>query len=133
MDSLRDVLPNLVALGPRFMTVTYGAMGTTRIRTVEIAAMIHNEFELECACHLTCVGAHSDQVDAQLDHIHRHGIENIVALRGDPPRGQDSFQAVKGGFSRYDLGRSQNTRAVRFKIDLLRQTHPFSHSRWGCW
>jgi len=99
MDSLREVLPSLVALGPRFMTVTYGAMGTTRIRTVEIAAMIHNEFELECACHLTCVGAHRDQVDAQLDHIHRHGIENIVALRGDPPRGQDSFQAVKGGFS----------------------------------
>ena len=99
MESLREVLPSLVALGPRFMTVTYGAMGTTRIRTVEIASMIHNEFELECACHLTCVGAHSDQVDAQLDHIHRHGIENIVALRGDPPRGQDSFQAVKGGFS----------------------------------
>ncbi len=99
MESLREVLPSLVALSPRFMTVTYGAMGTTRIRTVEIASMIHNEFELECACHLTCVGAHSDQVDAQLDHIHRHGIENIVALRGDPPRGQDSFQAVKGGFS----------------------------------
>ena len=99
MESLREVLPSLVALGPRFMTVTYGAMGTTRIRTVEIASMIHNEFELECACHLTCVGAHSDQVDAQLDHIHRHGIENIVALRGDPPRGQDSFQPVKGGFS----------------------------------
>ena len=99
MESLREVLPSLVALGPRFMTVTYGAMGTTRIRTVEIASMIHNEFELECACHLTCVGAHSDQLDAQLDHIHRHGIENIVALRGDPPRGQDSFQAVKGGFS----------------------------------
>ncbi|MFP6631709.1 MAG: methylenetetrahydrofolate reductase [NAD(P)H] [Planctomycetota bacterium] len=99
MESLREVLPSLVALAPRFMTVTYGAMGTTRIRTVEIASMIHNEFELECACHLTCVGAHSDQIDAQLDHIHRHGIENIVALRGDPPRGQDSFQAVKGGFS----------------------------------
>ena len=99
MESLREVLPSLVALSPRFMTVTYGAMGTTRIRTVEIASMIHNEFELECACHLTCVGAHSDQLDAQLDHIHRHGIENIVALRGDPPRGQDSFQAVKGGFS----------------------------------
>ncbi len=99
MENLREVLPSLVALAPRFMTVTYGAMGTTRIRTVEIASMIHNEFELECACHLTCVGAHSDQIDAQLDHIHRHGIENIVALRGDPPRGQDSFQAVKGGFS----------------------------------
>ena len=99
MDSLREVLPRLAALEPRFMTVTYGAMGTTRIRTVEIASMIHNEFELECACHLTCVGAHSDQIDAQLDHISRHGIENIVALRGDPPRGQDSFQAVKGGFS----------------------------------
>ena len=52
MDSLREVLPSLVALGPRFMTVTYGAMGTTRIRTVEIAAMIHNEFELEWALSL---------------------------------------------------------------------------------
>ena len=99
MDSLREVLPRLVALEPAFMTVTYGAMGTTRIRTVEIASMIHNEFGLECACHLTCVGASRDQVDGQLKHIHGHGIENIVALRGDPPRGQDSFQAVEGGFS----------------------------------
>ena len=99
MDSLREVLPRLVALEPAFMTVTYGAMGTTRIRTVEIASMIHNEFGLECACHLTCVGASSDQIDGQLEHIHGHGIENIVALRGDPPRGQESFQAVEGGFS----------------------------------
>ena len=99
MDSLRDVLARLVALEPRFMTVTYGAMGTTRSRTVEIASMIHNDLGIECACHLTCVGAPSDQIDGQLEHIHRQGIENIVALRGDPPRGQDSFQAVKGGFS----------------------------------
>ena len=99
MDSLRDVLARLVALEPRFMTVTYGAMGTTRSRTVEIASMIHNDLGIECACHLTCVGAPRDQIDGQLEHIHRQGIENIVALRGDPPRGQDSFQAVKGGFS----------------------------------
>ena len=99
MDSLRAVLARLVALEPRFMTVTYGAMGTTRSRTVEIASMIHNDLGIECACHLTCVGAPRDQIDGQLEHIHRQGIENIVALRGDPPRGQDSFQAVKGGFS----------------------------------
>jgi methylenetetrahydrofolate reductase (NADPH) len=99
MDSLRAVLARLVALEPCFMTVTYGAMGTTRSRTVEIASMIHNDFSLECACHLTCVGAPRDQLDAQLEHIHRQGIENIVALRGDPPQGQESFQTVKGGFS----------------------------------
>ena len=99
MDSLRKVLVRLVALEPRFMTVTYGAMGTTRVRTVEIASMIQNDFGLECACHLTCVGLSRDQIDGQLEHIHGRGIENIVALRGDPPRGQDSFQVVEGGFA----------------------------------
>jgi methylenetetrahydrofolate reductase (NADPH) len=99
MDSLRAALPRLIELDPSYMTVTYGAMGTTRVKTVEIASLIHNEHGLECACHLTCVGATKDQIEAQLEHIARRGIENIVALRGDPPRGQETFVAVEGGFS----------------------------------
>jgi len=99
MDRLHGVLPRLVALEPSLMTVTYGAMGTTRVRTVEIASLIQKEHGLDCACHLTCVGATRDQIEAQLEHIARRGIENIVALRGDPPRGQETFVAVEGGFS----------------------------------
>ncbi len=99
MQNLREVLPRLVALKPTFMTVTYGAMGTTRVKTVEIAAMIRNEFGLECASHYTCVGVTVEQIDAQIEHIRRTGIENIVALRGDPPQGQDTFEPVEGGFA----------------------------------
>jgi len=99
MESLQRVLPRLAALEPSYMTVTYGAMGTTRVRTVEVASLIQDEHELECACHLTCVGATKDQIEAQLEHIHDRGLRNIVALRGDPPRGQDEFKAVPGGFS----------------------------------
>lgn len=99
MDSLRRVLPRLVALKPTFFTVTYGAMGTTRIRTVEIASMIRNEFAYEVASHLTCVGATRIQIEGQLERMRTEGIENLVALRGDPPQGQEEFVAVEGGYS----------------------------------
>jgi len=99
MENLESVLPRLAALAPTYMTVTYGAMGTTRVKTVEVASRIRDVHRLDCACHLTCVGATRNQIEAQLEHIARRGIENIVALRGDPPRGQDRFVTVAGGFS----------------------------------
>jgi methylenetetrahydrofolate reductase (NADPH) len=99
MDNLRAVLPQLVALRPTYMTVTYGAMGSTRAKTLEIAASIRRDFGVECACHLTCVGSTRAEIDAQLDEIARQGIENIVALRGDPPQGEGRFVPVAGGFA----------------------------------
>ena len=99
LANLEAILPRLVELSPSFMTVTYGAMGTTRVKTVEIAAKIRDEYGLECACHFTCVGATVDQIDGQLEHIRRAGICNIVALRGDPPQGHEKFVAVEGGFA----------------------------------
>ena len=89
--NLQRVLPELVALQPDFMTVTYGAMGSTRERTIEIAALIQERFGLVTACHLTCVGASRDELAQIVRDIYAHGIRNIVALRGDPPQGQTEF------------------------------------------
>jgi methylenetetrahydrofolate reductase (NADPH) len=99
MESLRRVLPELIELGPRYMTVTYGAGGSTRERTVEIAALIKREYCMESACHLTCVGHSRADLDRLLDEIRDSGIENIVALRGDPPRGETKFVPPPDGYS----------------------------------
>jgi methylenetetrahydrofolate reductase (NADPH) len=85
MKNLEKVLTDLAALGPDFITVTYGAMGSTRERTLEIASLIKKGFGVETACHLTCVGASREGLDTMLSRIHDAGIENIVAIRGDVP------------------------------------------------
>jgi methylenetetrahydrofolate reductase (NADPH) len=99
MASLRRVLPELIALRPSYMTVTYGALGTTRERTLEIASILKDEYRMESACHLTCVGSSRGDLDRILDDIHRAGIENIVALRGDPPRGETAFVPSPDGYA----------------------------------
>lgn len=98
-EGLRETLGELVALEPAYMTVTYGAMGSTRDKTVEIASHIRKTFDLPTACHLTCVGCTVGEIDSILDAIGRAGVENIVALRGDPPQGEESFVPPEGGFS----------------------------------
>jgi methylenetetrahydrofolate reductase (NADPH) len=99
MESLRRVLPELIDLGPSYMTVTYGALGSTRERTLEIAALIKREYGMESACHLTCVGSSRADLDRLLDDIRSSGVENIVALRGDPPRGETTFVPPPDGYS----------------------------------
>jgi methylenetetrahydrofolate reductase (NADPH) len=98
MASLRRILPELIDLGPSYMTVTYGALGSTRERTLEIAALIKQEHRMESACHLTCVGSSRADLDRILDDIRNSGIENIVALRGDPPRGATAFVPPPDGY-----------------------------------
>src|SRR6185437_2856943 len=99
MQTLRRVVPELIDLGPSYMTVTYGALGSTQERTLEIAALITREYGMESACHLTCVGSSRADLDRILDDIHRAGIENIVALRGDPPKGETAFAPPPDGYS----------------------------------
>jgi len=99
MADLLEVLPRLVALKPSYMTVTYGAMGSTQARTIEIATLLRRTYRLETASHLTCVGASREEIDKILERLTAGGIENIVALRGDPPRGEASFVPPPGGFS----------------------------------
>ncbi len=96
--SFAKILPELVELGPDFITVTYGAMGTTRDSTIEIASDIKERYGVHTACHLTCVGSTAEAIDSILDRIESCGIENIVALRGDPPRGEKRFVPVEGGY-----------------------------------
>ncbi|NIX14947.1 MAG: methylenetetrahydrofolate reductase [NAD(P)H] [Candidatus Dadabacteria bacterium] len=87
LKKLKDVtLPQLITLDPSYITVTYGAMGTTREKTLDIASFIKNELSMETACHLTCVGSTRDDIDKILDNISTSNIRNIVALRGDPPK-----------------------------------------------
>lgn len=99
LKKLEARLPRLIELDPSFISVTYGAMGSTRGRTLEIASKIHREFGLETAHHLTCVGASRDEIQNILEDIRETGIENIVALRGDPPKGESEFQAPEDGYS----------------------------------
>lgn len=99
MEKLKSTLNELVELSPDFITVTYGAMGTTRDKTIEIASYIKNQLKLETACHITCVGATKDEIDKILQRIKDEGIKNLVALRGDPPEGNISFIPPEGGYS----------------------------------
>jgi methylenetetrahydrofolate reductase (NADPH) len=95
----KKIIPNLVKLGPSYITVTYGAGGSTQGSTLEIASTIKNECGLESACHLTCVGASSSEIDEVVRKIAAEGIGNIVVLRGDAPQGQGNFIAHDDGFS----------------------------------
>jgi len=98
-DNLKNELSQLAALNPDFITVTYGAMGTTREKTLEIASLIKNHFGVESACHLTCVGATKKELDIILQQIDDAGVRNIVALRGDPPQGEETFIKPEDGYS----------------------------------
>jgi methylenetetrahydrofolate reductase (NADPH) len=93
------LLPELARLAPSYITVTYGAMGSTRAKTLEIASLVKTEFHIESACHLTCVGSSRSEIDGILKDIHNADIHNIVALRGDPPLGADTFVPPTDGFA----------------------------------
>lgn len=99
MQGLRQTMPQLADLRPDFMTVTYGAGGSTRIRTLEVASAVQNEFRIPTACHLTCVGSSRAELDGLLTQIQGAGIRNIVALRGDPPKGETNFVTAADGYS----------------------------------
>ena len=98
MANLYSVIDGLVKLGPDYITVTYGAMGTTREKTLEIATLIKDNFGVDSACHLTCVGSSRDELDSILLRIYEAGIKNIVAIRGDPPSGESEFIPPADGY-----------------------------------
>ncbi len=98
LAELEERLPRLIGLGPSFMTVTYGALGSTRDLTLEVASKIKLEYGMETAHHLTCVGSSRDEITGILEEIRAQGIENIVALRGDPPRGETEFTPPEDGY-----------------------------------
>ena len=95
--TLRETLALLGDLAPSFVSVTYGAGGTTRARTVEITKWIKQELGIEAMAHLSCVGEPVERLREILDEIGEAGIENVLALRGDAPRGETEWKPHPGG------------------------------------
>lgn len=97
LDEVFSVIDELALLKPDFISVTYGAGGASRGRTVEIASKIKNKNKIEALAHLTCIGAEKSEIQNILNELKKHNIENILALRGDLPK--DNTAAKKGDFS----------------------------------
>src|SRR5205085_9443051 len=91
METLKRALYDLKDDEPAFTSVTYGAAGSTRERTVEITKWIKQELGIEAMAHLSCVGEPVDRLREILDEIAGAGIDNVLALRGDPPRGEKEW------------------------------------------
>ena len=95
---LFEVIGKLKAFRPDFVSVTYGAMGKTREKTFFWVKEIKDKFGIEPVAHLTCVAATKDDIARQIDELAKMGVENILALRGDPPEGTRDFAPPADGF-----------------------------------
>jgi methylenetetrahydrofolate reductase (NADPH) len=98
LENLYKAIEDLKALNPDFISVTYGAGGSTRDKTIEISSKVKNGFKLEVTAHLTCVHSTREDIAKILDEFRKENIENILALRGDPPKGEEKFVRPAGGF-----------------------------------
>ena len=90
-------LESLRQLSPDFVSVTYGAGGSSRGRTLELTKWIKQELGIEAMAHLSCVGSTREELETILDDMRDAGIENVLALRGDPPRGETDWTPHPGG------------------------------------
>ncbi len=95
---LYRTIESLRPLGPSYVSVTYGAGGSTRRKTVDLVKRIKSDIGIESMAHLTCVGATREELQGVLDDLLRGGMDNVLALRGDPPAGEQTFVKTPGGF-----------------------------------
>src|SRR5256886_13284139 len=95
---LEKTIPALLQLKPDYCSVTYGAGGSTREKTLMIVDRIQRQHGLTAMAHLTCVGSTQEQLGSVLEEATKLGIKNILALRGDPPGGSGEFKKTEGGF-----------------------------------
>ena len=103
---LEKTIPALLQLKPDYCSVTYGAGGSTREKTLMIVDRIQRRHGLTAMAHLTCVGSTQEQLRSVLEEAAKLGIRNILALRGDPPGGSGDFKKTEGGFEfSYELVR----------------------------
>src|SRR5262249_26340079 len=98
VEQLFRALRDLVDLEPGFVSVTYGAGGSTRQRTLELVSRIKRETGIEAMAHVTCVGHARAELGEIFERLRDAGMENVLALRGDPPRGQSTFEPAPDGF-----------------------------------
>ncbi|PWA69450.1 methylenetetrahydrofolate reductase 1 [Artemisia annua] len=99
VENLFERMERMVAHDPTFCDITWGAGGSTAELTLEIARRMQNMVCVETMMHLTCTNMPVEKIDHALESIKKDGIQNVLALRGDPPRGQDKFVQIQGGFA----------------------------------
>jgi methylenetetrahydrofolate reductase (NADPH) len=99
VESLFATISALRHLEPSFVSVTYGAGGSTRTRTVDLVARIRQDLDIEPLAHFTCVGASRAELHEVLRAMRDAGVENVLALRGDPPAGEVAFTPAADGLS----------------------------------
>jgi len=113
--NLFAALAELRTLEPSFVSVTYGAGGSTREKTIEIVKRIREEYGLEAMAHFTCVGATATQLRETLEEMRGAGIDNVLALRGDPPAGEEAWSKTDGGLE-----------YSRELVELISDGYPFA-------
>ena len=96
--SLFRTIADLAALEPGFVSVTCGAAGSTRRKTADLVNRIQREIGLTAMAHVTCTGRSAEELAESLERMERAGIENVLALRGDPPKGTTKYEPPVGGF-----------------------------------
>lgn len=133
--TLEDTIDQLVPLGPDFVSVTYGAGGGTRAKTREVVQHIQSRTGVTAMAHLTCVNATKTELRSLLQEYGAAGVENILALRGDPPKGQERFTPVDGGCAYavdlIDLIKSAGDFAIL--CAAFPERHPDAASREADW
>jgi methylenetetrahydrofolate reductase (NADPH) len=130
-QSLAARIADIAALKPAFCSVTYGAGGSTRGKTLDWVTRLRNEFGLEVMCHLTCLGHTRAELDAILGQLAANGIENIIALRGDPPAAGAGWTPHPDGYTHaIELVRAARaTGAFSIAVAGFPEVHPESPDR----
>ncbi|MSX01832.1 MAG: methylenetetrahydrofolate reductase [NAD(P)H] [Actinobacteria bacterium] len=114
-ENLFEAIEQLAPLEPAFISVTYGAGGSTRDKTIEIVSRIRDRHGIEAMPHFTCVGSTVDELRETLDKMAEIGVENVLALRGDPPGGESEWTKTEGGLE-----------YSRELVELIRAEYPFA-------
>lgn len=124
--NLMKTLEDLATLEPGFVSVTYGAGGSTRDRTLELVTRIKAETGIEAMAHLTCLGHTREELRELLQRLAAARLDNVLVLRGDPPKGQDTFVPPPGGF-RYATELVRFIRDEDFNFCLGGACYPEGH------
>jgi methylenetetrahydrofolate reductase (NADPH) len=115
LRNLFEAVGELRSLRPDFVSVTYGAGGSTATKTIEIVSRVKEEYGIEAMAHFTCVGSTVGELRETLDAMASVGVDNVLALRGDPPAGQEEWIKTEGGLE-----------YSRELVQLIREGYPFS-------
>ena len=126
IPAVLETLDELKVYCPDFVSVTYGAGGSTRAFTEEITLAAKRSAGTEVMAHLTCVGQTKEEIHGVLGRLEAEGVENIIALRGDPPRGSTEFVPVEGGFQ-HATDLLQHVKS-NFKFGVAAACYPEGHT-----